>query len=748
MPGATGMLVCGRYLLGEVVGAGGMGRVWRGHDQLLDRVVAVKEVPLPPESPQARAELTARTMREARATARLDHPGVVMVYDVVEHDGAPWIVMRFISGPSLGAEIARLGRLPWQLVAEIGAQVADALAAAHAAGIVHRDLKPDNILLADGQAVVTDFGIARIADSTTTLTGTGVRVGTVSFMAPEQLDSGDAGPEADLWSLGATLYAATEGVPPFDGRTLTAVMVAILTRDPDPPGHAGPLRELIEALLAKDPVARPGTRAVINVLAAAVASPITETHQPAAARDAVPSALARHPVTAAPGRLRDSASSVIPAVGQIGQPAGGAPLSDAGLAWDTVPSALGDAAGSANGLGGPVPGADLPTGFVVSAGQHARTEPGLGDGAARPAPRPRRRFLAITLTGAIVVTAVVAVPLALGGTGGAPLPRPSASHAVKYSAGMPTLNGTLPATLADPGAGGSSAVAVAFGPGGVLAVGDSNGSTYLWDTTTGAITATLPNPGSEGVSSLAFGPGGVLAVGYENGSTYLWDTAGKVIVTLPAPVISSSFSVDSVAFGPGGMLATGDDNGSTYLWDTTTGTITATLPNPGLEVESVAFGPKGVLATGDDNSSTYLWDTTTGTITATLASPGTAAGGGTGVKSIAFGPDGTLATGNNDNGTTYLWDTATGKITATLPNPATDAVNSVAFGSGGILATGDNDGSTYLWETTTGKIIATLSSPADSSVSSVAFGPGGTFLAFTVISKPGSNVTRLWHLTR
>ncbi|MFE6751143.1 serine/threonine-protein kinase [Kitasatospora purpeofusca] len=269
MAAVSGALIGGRYQLVELIGQGGMGRVWRGWDTTLGRDVAVKEVLLPQGVTEAeREQLVQRVLREARAAARLNHPGIITVHDVVECQGAPVIVMEFVDGQSLAAAVARGGALPVARVAELGAAMVKALRQAHAAGIVHRDLKPDNVLLTGERVILTDFGIAHMADATTALTRTGAVIGTPAYMAPEQLEGRPAAPANDLWALGATLYSAVEGEAPFSGDTFGALCVAVVTKEPRPAVRAGALAPLLGALLAKDPAARPTAEQALAALEA------------------------------------------------------------------------------------------------------------------------------------------------------------------------------------------------------------------------------------------------------------------------------------------------------------------------------------------------------------------------------------------------------------------------------------------------------------------------------------------------
>ncbi|MER7585122.1 ribosomal protein L7/L12 [Kitasatospora sp. NPDC097691] len=252
-------LIGGRYQLLSLLGAGGMGRVWKARDQQLDVDVAVKEVFRPPGIPdQYWQELLLRAERESRHGARLrDHPNIVAVFDVVIENGIPWTVMRLVNGTTLEERLTR-GRLPVDEAAKIARAVLAALGAAHNAGIIHRDVKPANIMLAeDGGILLTDFGIA-INNADTKLTQDGGIIGSMAYIAPERADGEQGNEASDLFSLGVTLYRATEGGDsPFQRDTLTGTLRAVAAYEPPPPTHAGHLNPLITALLRKEARARP-----------------------------------------------------------------------------------------------------------------------------------------------------------------------------------------------------------------------------------------------------------------------------------------------------------------------------------------------------------------------------------------------------------------------------------------------------------------------------------------------------------
>ncbi|MEE1803963.1 protein kinase [Streptomyces sp. JV176] len=284
-----GRLLAGRYRLGGVLGRGGMGTVWRALDETLGRTVAVKELRFPSSIDEdEKRRLITRTLREAKAIARIRNSGAVTVFDVVDEDDRPWIVMELVEGKSLAEAVREDGLLTPRRAAEVGLAILDVLRSAHREGILHRDVKPSNVLIAeDGRVVLTDFGIAQV-EGDPSVTSTGMLVGAPSYISPERARGHKPGPAADLWSLGGLLYASVEGCPPYDKGSAIATLTAVMTEPLDPPKNAGALTEVIYGLLAKDPEQRlddAGARALLEDI---VQAPEAEPEPPLDATRVVP----------------------------------------------------------------------------------------------------------------------------------------------------------------------------------------------------------------------------------------------------------------------------------------------------------------------------------------------------------------------------------------------------------------------------------------------------------------------------
>ena len=696
-PGDPGQV--GPFRLLGRLGEGGMGRVFQGASPG-GRKVAVKIVhPHYASDPEFRR----RFAREVAAARQVGGFHTAAVVDADPDADPPWMATAYIPGPSLADAIAQRGPLDEAGVRELGAALAEGLAAIHACGIIHRDLKPGNVILADDGPRIIDFGIARGADATG-LTASHAIIGSLRYMSPEQLNGQELTPQSDVFALGTILAYTATGHDPFAAPTVPAVINHILNDPPDLDPLTGDLRTIIADCLAKAPASRPTP----TDLLARFTHP--ESHDPTtiAAPGPVPAAV---PVPA---------PEPVPAVVPPPEPPA------AGSAEPERPAAQ-------------VPSQDSTINVAVEA-RHQRPKPRTAPAAAAaPAGTPQRRRYTRRRTGLIAACTAAAVPLAavaafaldqhptttLSASGTHPGNSPSATHsrpAISPSpartppATSPSATGLLTGFLTDPRSDG--VLSVAFSPDGTtLATGDTR-STYLWSLATRKVVATLRDPSGLSVDSVAFSPDGtVLATGDTDGSTYLWSLATrKVTATLTGP--GSNRYVTSVAFSPngstlavgyytGGVLADGtavSNDGSTYLWSLATRKVTATFTGPSeLVVDSVAFSPDGtVLAVGENDGSTYLWSLATRKVTASLTDPGS----NRRQVSVAFSPDGTtLATGdvyygsNYVYGSTYLWSLATRKITATLTDNGGGA-NSVAFSPDGAtlaISDGSRDGDTYLW---------------------------------------------------
>jgi len=686
-------LVAGRYLLLNELGRGGMGTVWLADDQLITRRVAVKELRAPQGLPAAeRAVFARRAVQEARSAGRIRHPGAVTLFDVIPataDDSAVYLIMEYIEGATLGQHIQYQGRLPDPVVAGYGIQLLDVLAAAHALGVVHRDVKPANIMItADGQVKLTDFGIAHVVGDARLTRGD--VMGTQAYMAPELFDAQPITPAADLWALGATLYAATAGYGPFDRDTTAATLRAILLEDIPAPRCSPALAAAIAGLLQRDPARRATSEAARAWLGQA--APLARQR--------------RSDDRLAPPPPREQAKATVSPPGR------------------------------------PVPPPETTT---------PPAEPAIA--AARKPGRPNL-IAAVIGAVIIALAGGMAARVLSAHSSASPHPpqRPTASPASGPASGPGRIPALKPRAVLTQAGATDGIDTVAFSPdGGPLAVADLglyvNPQAWLWDAATGRKTGTLS---LEAMSPPAFSPDGkTLAVsdGDNPGDIDLLDVSSQKVAAMvadPGATATSGQPVGAAFSRDGTTLAFVDDVGNVYLTNLASGKTAPPLADPGGASVAVAteiqFSPNGtLLAVGDRGiGNVYVWDVATRRLVATLA-PLSVAGafGGPPLPPLywfAFSPDGATLAVADGIGDVRLWDTATRAWTATIKDGS--GVDLVAFSPDGkTLAIGWGSNVVDLWSIAGHKVVATLNGPDGATkagtVLALAFSPDGKTLATT-----------------